>query len=101
MAMPSGATADSSKCPGLYCYWTNKNYEGQRFVVDSRHLTNLPSFIDNKASSMKSKIAVDESVLIYDKKDGNGTSSYICGPGNYPALKFNNAITSSRVGGGC
>ena len=95
--LPSGAPADPSACPGLYCLWTKENFEGKRLVVEKKHLTNFPNFMNNKASSLKSKVGQGDLLRLYFGKDGEGAAGEICGPGNYPMIKGEDMFSSAKV----
>jgi hypothetical protein len=90
---------DPPGCPGLYCLWTQGDFNGKRLVVDTRRVTNFPDFIKDKASSLKIRTDEDDPLVLYDRKNGEGESATFCGgSSNFPDLeKANNAFASGDV----
>jgi hypothetical protein len=94
----AAAQADPSGCPGFYCLWTKKDFNGKRFVGTTKQLVNLPDFIDDKASSIKWDLPEGKVALLYDRRNGHGTSFAACGKGNEPELlKLDNFFSSAEI----
>ena len=97
----AAAQADPSGCPDLYCLWTKKDFNGQRFVGTTKQLVNLPDFIDDKASSLKWDLPEGKVLHLYQRRNGHGLDSTACGKGSEPELsKLDNFISSAEVTNG-
>ena len=94
----AAAQAGGSGCPGFYCLWTKKNFEGKRFVGDTKRLVNLPDYIDDKASSMKWDLPEGKRLHVYERKNGGGSAGGFCAKGNIAAFAGeNNSYSSADI----
>ena len=98
--LPGASQADSSGCPGLYCLWTKENFEGKRFAVDTRQLTNFPDFINNTASSVKWDIPEGKVLRLYQGKNGEGKFATLCDRGKSPEIPASNRFSSGEIRSG-
>lgn len=91
----------SSRCPALYCLWTRPGFKGQKLIVDERGPVNMPGFMNDKASSLKSRLPDSEALFLFDAKNGNG--EFLCQDGEFKVRDLGNtllgdAISSTDVG---
>jgi hypothetical protein len=101
--LPGASQADDPPgCPGLYCLWTKKNFNGKRFVVDTRQLVNFPDFIDDKASSLKWDLPEGKVLHLYERRNGHGPSASVCGKNSAPEFEpaLNDSFSSAEVTNG-
>ena len=109
MALPSNVAGDreaaagskASGCPAVYCLWTKINFNGEKLEVDTRRPVNMPAFMNNNASSLKSRLPDSQALFLFDAKNGNGPS--LCEAGQFNVSNLGNtglgdAISSTDAG---
>jgi Peptidase inhibitor family I36 len=98
LTAPPAASAEGRGCrDGSYCLWTKKDYQGDKLVVTTNKLVDLPSFINNRASSLKNR--EDLPVVFFTGRNGAGQRTCRDPGHNEPELSpnLNNAISSADV----
>ncbi len=98
LAAPVAVSAAGPGCrDGAYCLWTKKNFEGDKLVVKSNSLVDLPTFMNNRASSLKNREGLP--VIFFTGRDGAGDETCREPGHNEPDLSstLNNAISSADV----
>jgi hypothetical protein len=93
---PDSAAAGPGCKDGAYCLWKNKDYKGDKLVVSTDDLSNIPREFNNKVSSLKNRTGV--AVRLYTGKDGGGTVyCYPDGVGIQVLGIASNVASSSRT----